>query len=133
VDNGSCIEVQRELQKMQYEGTIDWLILSAHDLGKTGALNWILASMPNEWICYADSDVFFRKGWEIESRKLFDLFPNVGVVTAQPALMKTLKRESGIKTNSSEGYKVVSAKQKSGSLWNMPLVWVPTKVIHKQF
>ncbi len=111
VDNGSCIEVQRELQKMQYEGKIDWLILSAHNLGKTGALNWILASMPNEWICYADSDVFFRKGWEIESRKLFELIPDVGVVTAQPAFYENLKNESlALKQIQAKGYKVTSAK-----------------------
>ena len=82
-DNGSCPEVQRELQSLHEAGWIDWLILSKHNLGKTGALNFILAGMPNEWICYADSDMLFRPGWLEESWKIERSFPNIGMIGAQ--------------------------------------------------
>lgn len=111
LDNGSCAEVQKKLQEMQAQGRIDGLMLSVHNLGKTGALNWILSALPNEWICYSDSDVFFRPGWEIESRKLFKVFPDVGVVTAQPAFFENLKEESqALKQIQAKGYPVTLAR-----------------------
>lgn len=82
-DNGSCTEVKRELESLHEAGWIDWLILSEHNLGKTGALNVILGGMPNEWICYADSDMLFRAGWLEASWKIVDSFPNIGMVGAQ--------------------------------------------------
>lgn len=81
-DNGSCPEVKRELTKLHEAGWIDWLVLSEHNLGKTGALNMILAGMPNEWICFADSDMLFRPGWLEESWKIERAFPNCGMITA---------------------------------------------------
>ncbi len=90
-DNGSCVQVQEELQQMQAKGLISFLILSKHNIGKTGALNWILASMPNELIGYADGDVFFRPGWLGKSIEIFQAFPQAGLVTAQPCLFDILK------------------------------------------
>ena len=63
LDNGSCSQVVEKLQAYFDQKRIDWLILSQHNLGKAGAWNWIFATMPNELICYADSDVLFRPGW----------------------------------------------------------------------
>lgn len=62
-DNGSCPEVQEELRRMQASGFIHFLLLSRFNVGKTGALNWILAALPNELIGFADGDVLFRPGW----------------------------------------------------------------------
>jgi hypothetical protein len=83
LDNGSCPEVKRELEQLHEEGWIDWLVLSEQNLGKTGALNMILAGMPNEWICFADSDMLFRPGWLEESWKIRDSFSNLGMIGAQ--------------------------------------------------
>ncbi len=82
-DNGSCAEVQRSLQQLHEAGWIDWLILSKQNLGKTGALNIILSGMPNEWICYADSDMLFRKGWLEACWQIERSFPNIGMIGAQ--------------------------------------------------
>lgn len=72
-DNGSCPEVVADLQQMQANEEIDWLVLSAHNLGKAGAWNWIFAAMPNELICYADSDVLFRPGWLEASLEILEV------------------------------------------------------------
>jgi glycosyltransferase involved in cell wall biosynthesis len=89
-DNGSCRVVQDTLQKMQTDGLIDWLTLSRHNLGKTGALNWGIRAMPNELICYSDGDVYFRPGWYEQSLNILETFPLCGIVTAQPCYFDSL-------------------------------------------
>jgi hypothetical protein len=83
-DNGSCREVKDRLLEWQKQGLIDWLVTSAHNLGKTGALNWMIAAMPNELLVYSDSDVLFRAGWLEQSLAILDAFPQAGMITAQP-------------------------------------------------
>ncbi len=92
-DNGSCHEVKAFLHEMQAAGWIRWLVTSEVNLGKTGALNWILAAMPNPIIGYADADVFFRRGWWPASRELLEGFPQAGIVTAQPCFFDILRGE----------------------------------------
>ncbi len=89
-DNGSHRLIQEKLQEWYQAGLIDWLFLSRANLGKTGALNWILGSMPNEIICYTDSDVYFRRGWLQESLKVLEADRRVGVVSAQPCFFDVL-------------------------------------------
>jgi glycosyltransferase involved in cell wall biosynthesis len=90
-DNGSSQEVQEELRNLSANGLIDFLVLSRFNLGKTGALNWILAALPNELIGFADGDVLFRPAWLVETEHIFSVFPNAGLVTAQPCLFDILK------------------------------------------
>ena len=92
-DNGSCPAVQAELMEMYHSGMLEWLVCSEHNLGKTGALNWILGSMPNELICYSDSDVLFRSGWLEKSLKILETFPRAGLVAAQPSFYDQLHGE----------------------------------------
>jgi glycosyltransferase involved in cell wall biosynthesis len=92
-DNGSCPEVVKELGNLSKQGVIEWLVLSKNNLGKVGAWNWIFGSMPNEYICYADSDVFFRQGWLEASLEIIDTFPKVGMVSAQPTFHDVLEGE----------------------------------------
>lgn len=83
-DNGSCSQAVTELQSLYERQWIDWLVSSKHNLGKAGAWNWIFAAMPNELICYADSDVLFRPGWLESSAEILEAFPRAGMVAAQP-------------------------------------------------
>jgi len=84
LDNGSCLEVKDRLLDYQKEGLIDWLITSRHNLGKTGALNWMFSAMPNELLAYSDCDVLFRPGWLEQSLAILEAFPQSGMITAQP-------------------------------------------------
>jgi glycosyltransferase involved in cell wall biosynthesis len=90
LDNGSCSQVIDVLTDLYDERIIDWLVLSRHNLGKVGAWNWIFGSMPNDLICYADSDVLFRQGWLETSLEIIQSFPNVGMVSAQPTFHDVL-------------------------------------------
>jgi hypothetical protein len=92
-DNGSCPEVQDELRHLQTKGLIHFLILSQYNIGKTGALNWILASLPNEVIGFSDGDVLFRPGWLETSLEILRAFPTAGLVSVQPCLFDILKSE----------------------------------------
>ena len=89
-DNGSCPEVQDELRNLQKLGLIQFLILSHFNLGKTGALNWILSAMPNELIGFSDGDVLFRPGWSEKTTEIINAFPAVGLVSVQPCLYDIL-------------------------------------------
>jgi hypothetical protein len=91
LDNGSCVEAQAELHRLHTSGWIDFLVSSRYNIGKTGALNWILGNLPNELICYTDSDVLFRQGWLENSLRILESFPEAGVVTAQPNLFDVLR------------------------------------------
>ncbi len=90
-DNGSCPEIVRFLQEQWQSGLIDWLFLSHHNLGKNGALNWIFGALPNEFIGYSDSDVFFRPGWLEKTLSIFAAFPKAGMVSAQPVFFDFLR------------------------------------------
>ena len=92
-DNGSCAEVVAELRSLYEQKQIDWLVLSRHNLGKAGAWNWIFAAMPNELICYADSDVLFRPGWLEASLQVLEAFPQAGMVGAQPSFYDVMQGE----------------------------------------
>jgi len=91
-DNCSCLEVTDFLKAQHGAGIIDWLILSRHNLGKTGTLNWIFSSMPNEYIVSTDSDVLFRTGWAERSLEVFDTFEKTGIVSAQPGFFNETVR-----------------------------------------
>ncbi len=93
-DNGSCPEVQEELRHLHSQGFIHFLMLSRFNIGKTGALNWILAAMPNEFIGFSDGDVLFRPGWFEKSLEILQAFPTAGLVSVQPCLFDVLKGEA---------------------------------------
>jgi glycosyltransferase involved in cell wall biosynthesis len=92
-DNGSCPQIVAELKTLYDKKSIDYLVLSQHNIGKAGAWNWIFAVMPNELICYADSDVLFRPGWLDASLKVLEAFPQAGMVAAQPNFFDVMNGE----------------------------------------
>ncbi|MFN2120046.1 MAG: glycosyltransferase family A protein [Anaerolineales bacterium] len=83
-DNGSCAEVREFLLGEREAGRIQHLVLSARNLGKGGAWNFIMGGAPGEIIAYCDSDVLFSPGWLKKSVEILEAFPNVGMVTARP-------------------------------------------------
>lgn len=80
-DNGSRKEVVDYLRDLRGKGSIDFLILSAKNIGKIGALQIIFKAAPGEVIAYCDDDVFFLPGWLKAHLKILDTYPDVGAVT----------------------------------------------------
>ncbi|RME58406.1 glycosyltransferase family 2 protein [Candidatus Parcubacteria bacterium] len=106
-DNGSAPEVRTRLQSLQEQGWITWLVLSRENMGKTGAMNWMLMAMPNEWLVFADGDVLFRPGWWEETQRIFQAFPEAAMVSAQPAFFDVLRRKSQDQFTQQDQYEVV--------------------------
>ncbi len=105
-DNGSCAEVRDYLLGEQAAGAIQYLTFSERNLGKPAAWNFAFAAAPGEFVAYADSDVFFYKGWLQASLDTLKAFPQAGMVTAMPILtpekystatVKWAKKQRGIK------------------------------------
>ncbi len=80
-DNGSCAEVKAYLQELLAHGEINYLLSSAENIGKPGALRLICHAAPGEVIAYTDDDTFFYPGWLSAHLELLDGFPNVGLVS----------------------------------------------------
>jgi glycosyltransferase involved in cell wall biosynthesis len=80
-DNGSCPEVIDYLRLLRDQGAIQYLILSAHNIGIYGALKIMFQAAPGEVIAYSQDDVFFYAGWLEEHLKILDTFPRVGMVS----------------------------------------------------
>lgn len=92
-DNGSCEQATDFLIEKWKAGFIDWLILSKHNLSKAGAINWIFASIPNDYIVFSDSDIYFRKGWLEKSLEIHASFEKAGIVGGHPDFMQILKEK----------------------------------------
>jgi len=83
-DNGSCPEVVNYLQTLHQAGKIDFLLLSAKNLGKIGALQVMFNAAPGELIAYCDDDILFYPGWLAAHLEVLETYPNVGMVSGVP-------------------------------------------------
>ncbi|MFQ5615353.1 MAG: glycosyltransferase family A protein [Anaerolineales bacterium] len=83
-DNASCPEVRAYLRAEHDAGKIQALVLSAQNLGKAAAWNFIFGAAPGEIIAYADADIYFEQGWLAALVAVLDAFPNAGMVTGIP-------------------------------------------------
>ncbi len=83
-DNRSCAEVRKYLKEASDQGQIQYLVLSDTNIGKIGAWNYMFGAAAGTYIVFSDGDVAFRPGWLSASLKLFEAFPNVGMVTSRP-------------------------------------------------
>ncbi|MEX2160766.1 MAG: glycosyltransferase family A protein [Anaerolineales bacterium] len=110
-DNGSCAEVRNYLLAEQRKKRIQYLLLSERNLGKPAAWNSALAAAPGEFVAYADSDVYFYRGWLPASLEALKAFPKAGMVTAMPMLVpekystatvKWAKKQLGVKVERGE-------------------------------
>lgn len=87
-DNASCPDVQDHLLSLQRARKIQYLTLSTKNLKKLGAMDFLFANAPGEYVAFADSDVYFLPGWLEESLAVLEAFPEAGQVTALPTMDK---------------------------------------------
>jgi len=80
-DNGSQRKVVDYLRGLRETGDIDFLYLSAQNVGKINALQMMFRTAPGDVIAYCDDDVFFLPGWLERHLEVLDTYPNVGLVT----------------------------------------------------
>lgn len=80
-DNGSCPEVVDYLRSLRDQGIIQYLILSAQNIGKINAFKIMFHAAPGEVIAYSDDDILFYPGWLQAQLEILDTFPKVGMVS----------------------------------------------------
>lgn len=90
-DNASCPEAQDTLLRLQRAGKIQYLTLSSYNLKKLGAMDFLFANAPGEFVSFLDSDVYLLPGWLEESLAVLRAFPEAGQVTALPTIDKRAK------------------------------------------
>ncbi len=80
-DNGSCAELTSYLCDLRDQGLINYLILSASNIGKINALQIIFRAAPGELVAYSDDDILFLPGWLDAHLQIIETYPKVGLVT----------------------------------------------------
>ena len=80
-DNGSCPSLVKLLVSLKEQGVIQYLILSAKNIGLSGAYQIISNSAPGEIIAFANDDVFYYPNWLSKQVEILDQFPDVGLVS----------------------------------------------------
>lgn len=83
-DNGSCRDVLDYLRSLRDQGIIQYLILSANNIGIHNALKIMFHAAPGEVIAYSQDDILFYPGWLQAELKILDTFPKVGMVSGVP-------------------------------------------------
>ena len=92
LDNGSCNEVREYLNKQHIENNIQFLYFSKYNLRKLGGMNLLFSSAPGKIVSFTDSDVYFFPGWLEEALKIFEKFPQAGMVSSIPTIDQSEKR-----------------------------------------
>lgn len=83
VDNGSTSQVQEYLTFLLSSGSIHELITSP-PIGKLNAILKGLAGYNFPIVTISDADVYFKRGWQEETYKIFNAFPKAGAVCPAP-------------------------------------------------
>tara|TARA_X000001036_G_scaffold440138_1_gene494872 strand:+ start:13864 stop:14883 length:1020 start_codon:yes stop_codon:yes gene_type:complete len=91
LDNGSCKNVKEFLYNYYFENKIQYLTFSKYNLRKIGAMDYLFSVAPGEIISFTDSDVYFKKGWLEATMKIFNIFPEAGMVSAIPTIDKSIE------------------------------------------
>ena len=84
VNNGSCSRVSEYLQELYNSGRIDQLVLQKENLGKVDAMMQIARTASEPLITLSDGDVLFLDGWIQATEKVFESFPEAGMVSPVP-------------------------------------------------
>jgi glycosyltransferase involved in cell wall biosynthesis len=83
-DNGSCPEVVNYLLSLRDQDVVQYLILSAQNIGIHNALTIMVNAAPGEIIAYSQDDVLFYPNWLQAQLEILDTFPRVGMVSGMP-------------------------------------------------
>ncbi|MFD2891007.1 glycosyltransferase family A protein [Flavobacterium chuncheonense] len=83
VNNGSCNEVVAYLNQLKEENKIHELIHTTN-IGKVNAILKGITGNNIELVTITDADVLFCEDWQLETAKVFQKIPQVGVVGIVP-------------------------------------------------
>ncbi len=83
-DNGSSAALTDYLNLLLEEGSIRYLVLTDENIGKIAALRMLTGMAPGDYIACADDDILFYPGWLPAHMRIFEAFPQAGMVSGVP-------------------------------------------------
>lgn len=122
-DNASCEEVREYLITQNSKGRIQYLISSDENVGIPGAWNISFKAAPGKYIAFSDYDIFYYPNWLNAHLELFEVFPNVGMITGRP--IRPPLSFSSSTLNWAEGNKEASILR--GAIQSWKLFWRHTR------
>jgi Glycosyl transferase family 2 len=84
ISNASSSEVNAFINELFAQGRIDRAVFNEENVGKMNAIIAETRASFEEFITYADADVFFDKGWLHQTHQIFNDIPKAGFVSMNP-------------------------------------------------
>jgi Glycosyl transferase family 2 len=113
ISNASSQEVNQYISKLFEEKKIDKVVFNSENIGKMNAIITETRASFEEFITYSDSDVFFDKGWLLQTFSLFKMVPKSGFVSMNPTPNNLVHADSTVLSNF---YNLIINKQKTNSV-----------------
>ncbi|MBL4663080.1 MAG: glycosyltransferase family 2 protein [Flavobacteriaceae bacterium] len=115
ISNASSSEVNQYIEEMFDQGLIDRAIFNSDNVGKMNAIVAETRASFEEFITYADADVFFDKGWLFQTYTMFKEVPKAGFVSMNPTPNNLTMAHSTVLANL---WRVLKSKQKTSDVCN---------------
>ena len=84
ISNAATDQVNNYIKSLWEAGKIDKVVYNAQNVGKMNAIIAETRASFEEFITYADADVFFDKGWLKQTYSMFKEVPSAGFVSMNP-------------------------------------------------
>ena len=108
IDNGTSIEDSEHLLKLTTEGKIQHYIRNASNMSFGYARNQGIKLSHGEYLCIADNDLIYQKGWLSECIKVLEAFPNEKYYTTPMPYQANRKFDKGTLTLNEKVYNLNS-------------------------
>jgi glycosyl transferase family 2 len=99
ISNASSNEVNEYIQELYITGKIDRAVFNADNVGKMNAIIPEARASFEEYISYADADVFFDKGWLKQTYTMFERVRKAGLVSMNPTPRNLARADSTVLAN----------------------------------
>jgi len=99
ISNASSDEVNSYIRGLFEAGKIDRAVFNADNVGKMNAIIPEARASFEDFITYADADVFFDKGWLKQTFSMFENVRNAGLVSMNPTPRNLARADSTVLDN----------------------------------
>ncbi|CAH8295296.1 glycosyl transferase family 2 [Mariniflexile fucanivorans] len=96
ISDACCDKVNKQLLNLKEQNYIDELIFETENIGKINSILKALRNTQERLVTITDADVIFINNWEQEVLKVFESFPNAGVVCPVPVFRTHFRLTSNI-------------------------------------
>ncbi len=99
ISNASSSEVNAYIRELFETGKIDRAVFNADNVGKMNAIIPEARASFEDYVTYADADVFFDKGWLRQTFSVFEKVRKAGLVSMNPTPRNLARADSTVLAN----------------------------------